>query len=88
MDQRLKRAHAIRLIGKEFLEIGKLVGASKEEVNSAAAIKARAEVAVMHTMARAQGQEINDEDAEEQIRQHRAMAAKRDSDMNTQTQNL
>ena len=75
MDERFKRAQAIRIIGKEFLEIGKLVGASKDEVNSSEAIKARAEIAVMHTMAKAQGQEINDGDAEELIKQHREMAA-------------
>jgi len=79
MEERLKRAQAIRIIGKEFLEIGKLVGKSKEEVNTADAIKARAEVAVMTTMAKAQGQEVNEADAEELIKQHKAMAAKRDS---------
>jgi DnaJ-class molecular chaperone with C-terminal Zn finger domain len=86
MEERLKRAQAIRIIGKEFLEIGKLVGKSKEEVNSADAIKARAEVAVMTTMAKAQGQEVNEEDAEELIKQHKAMAAKRDSQASLNSQ--
>jgi len=84
MEERFQRAQAIRIIGKEFLEIGKLVGASKDEVNSSEAIKARAEVAVMTTMAKAQGQEVNDGDAEELIKQHREMAAKRQSTMGAQ----
>lgn len=86
MEERLKRAQAIRILGKEFLEIGKLVGKSKEEVNSAESIKARAEVAVMTTMAKAQGQEVNEADAEELIKQHKAMAAKRDSQASLNSQ--
>lgn len=79
MEQRLKRAQAIKIIGKEFLEIGKLVGASKDELNTTEAIKARAEVAVMTTMAKAQGQEVDEKDTEELIKQQRKMAADRDS---------
>jgi curved DNA-binding protein CbpA len=79
MEQRLKRSQAIKIIGKEFLEIGKLVGASKDELNTTEAIKARAEVAVMTTMAKAQGQEVDEKDTEELIKQQRKMAAERDS---------
>ncbi|GFH60898.1 hypothetical protein CTEN210_17374 [Chaetoceros tenuissimus] len=79
MEQRLKRAQAIKIIGKELLEIGKLVGASKDELNTTEAIKARAEVAVMTTMAKAQGQEVDEKDTEELIKQQRKMAAERDS---------
>lgn len=79
MEERMNRATAIKIIGKEFLEIGRLVGTSKDELNTSDAIKARAEVAVMTTMAKAQGQEVSEEDTEELIRQHKEMAAERDS---------
>lgn len=79
MEERMNRATAIKIIGKEFLEIGRLVGTSKDELNTSDAIKARAEVAVMTTMAKAQGQEVSEEDTEELIRQHKEMAAQRDS---------
>lgn len=81
MEQRLMRAQAIKIIGHEFLTIGKLVGASKNEHddNNTENIKARAEVAVMTTMAKAQGQEVSNEDTEELIRQHKELAAKRSS---------
>ena len=80
MEERLQRAEAIKIIGKEFLEIGRLVGTSKDELNTSDAIKARAEVAVMTTMAKAQGQEVSEKDTEDLIRQHKEMAAKRDRD--------
>ena len=37
-------------------------------------LKARAEVAVMTTMAKAQGQEVNEGDAEEMIRRNKEMS--------------
>mmetsp|Transcript_5636 Transcript_5636/g.3298 ORF Transcript_5636/g.3298 Transcript_5636/m.3298 type:complete len:144 (-) Transcript_5636:134-565(-) len=80
MEQRLKRAQAIQVIGAEFMSIGKLVGATKKEEDvSMESIKARAEVAVMTTMAKAQGQEVSEDDTEELIRQHAQMAAARDA---------
>ena len=80
MEERMRRAEAVKLIGKEFLEIGKLVGTSKDELNTSDAIKARAEVAVMTTMAKAQGQEVSEKDTEDLIRQHKEMAAQRDAE--------
>merc|ERR1712045_354481 len=79
MDQRLKRANLIKILGEEFLAVGKLIGKAKKEEGPGTKedIKARAEVAVMTTMAKAQGQEVNEEDTEELIRQHKEMAAKR-----------
>lgn len=58
MEERLQRAEAIKIIGKEFLDIERLVGTSKDKLNTSDVIKARAEVAVMTTMAKAQGQEV------------------------------
>ena len=80
MEQRFKRAQAIKILGKEFSAIGKLVGASKDEVSNKESIKARAEVAVMTTMAKAQGQEVNEEDTENLIKQNMEMAAQRKID--------
>jgi len=79
MEERLQRAEAIKIIGKEFLDIGRLVGTSKDELNTSDAIKARAEVAVMTTMAKAQGQEVSEKDTEDLIRQHKEMSAQRDA---------
>ena len=64
------------------MAIGKLVGATKKDEDIAMSmedIKARAEVAVMTTMAKAQGQEVSEDDTEELIRQHAKMAADRDA---------
>ena len=82
LDQRLQRAQAVKVIGSEFMAIGKLVGATKKDEDIAMSmedIKARAEVAVMTTMAKAQGQEVSEDDTEELIRQHAKMAADRDA---------
>ena len=65
LDGRLQRAQAIQLLGTVFLTVGKEVSAFQS--NSSEDIKARAEVAVMTTMAKAQGQEVNEEDTEELI---------------------
>lgn len=72
---RIQRAEAIRLIGNEFYSIGKVRGGEKYSVKDAADIKARAEVAVMTTMAKAQGQEVSEDDTEELIKQAKNMRA-------------
>ncbi|CAJ1932875.1 unnamed protein product [Cylindrotheca closterium] len=78
---RQKRAIAIQIMGREFLSIGIIsestkgmtspdqdeTGISKEE------IKLRAEIAAMTTLAKAQGQEISEKDAEYMIKQQRIM---------------
>src|SRR6056300_1274079 len=51
MATRIQRAEAIRIIGDQFYKIGKSRGWEKYSVKDAADIKARAEVAVMTTMA-------------------------------------
>eukprot|EP00584_Thalassiosira_punctigera_P011116 CAMPEP_0172528338 /NCGR_PEP_ID=MMETSP1067-20121228/2767_1 /TAXON_ID=265564 ORGANISM="Thalassiosira punctigera, Strain Tpunct2005C2" /NCGR_SAMPLE_ID=MMETSP1067 /ASSEMBLY_ACC=CAM_ASM_000444 /LENGTH=618 /DNA_ID=CAMNT_0013312229 /DNA_START=136 /DNA_END=1995 /DNA_ORIENTATION=- len=75
MVTRIQRAEAIRLVGDEFYNIGKERGGEKYSVKDAADIKARAEVAVMTTMAKAQGQEVSEDDAEEMIKQAKNMRA-------------
>lgn len=75
MATRIQRAEAIRLVGSEFLKIGKARGGDKYSVKDAADIKARAEVAVMTTMAKAQGQEVSEDDTEEMIKQAKEMRA-------------
>ena len=74
-----KGRSAIKIIGKEFLDIERLVGTSKDELNTSDVIKARAEVAGMTTMAKAQGQEVSEKDTEDLIRQHKEMSAQRDA---------
>mmetsp|Transcript_922 Transcript_922/g.1575 ORF Transcript_922/g.1575 Transcript_922/m.1575 type:complete len:652 (-) Transcript_922:128-2083(-) len=75
MATRIQRAEAIRIIGEEFFNIGKANGGEKYSVKDAADIKARAEVAVMTTMAKAQGQEVSEDDTEEMIKQAKNMRA-------------
>lgn len=75
MAVRTQRAEAIQLIGEEFYSIGKSRGGEKYSAKDSADIKARAEVAVMTTMAKAQGQEVNEDDAEEMISQAKKMRA-------------
>mmetsp|Transcript_9783 Transcript_9783/g.21150 ORF Transcript_9783/g.21150 Transcript_9783/m.21150 type:complete len:483 (-) Transcript_9783:124-1572(-) len=75
MATRIQRAEAVRIIGEEFYNIGKANGGEKYSVKDAADIKARAEVAVMTTMAKAQGQEVSEDDTEEMIKQAKNMRA-------------
>lgn len=75
MATRIKRAEAIRIIGDEFYTIGKARGGDEDSVTNTADIKARAEVAVMATMAKAQGQEVSDDDTEQMIKQAKNMRA-------------
>jgi len=71
---RLKRANAIRILGVEFRNVGQVMGGS-QDVETKESIKARAEVAVMTTMAKAQGQEVSEDDTEEMIKQAKSNAA-------------
>lgn len=74
LEVRLKRAEGVKILGHEFLEIGKAITLTKAKGVDASEIKTRAEVAAMATLARAQGQELSGRDAEELISQARAMA--------------
>jgi len=82
MEVRQKRAEALGVFGRELYTIGRVLGATAPKGVDSSDIKARAEVAVMTTMAKAQGQEISDEDTEQMIFQAKNMnAAQRDSQM-------
>lgn len=71
-EERLKRAEGILILGREFYEAGKGGGGVKD-INSED-IKARATVAAMTTMAKAQGQEVTEADQEEMIKQAKSMS--------------
>ena len=75
-ELRLKRAEAVKILGREFLLIGKQAKKSKPSSNEVDAddIKARVEVATRTTMAKAQGQELSEEDPEEMIRMAKQMS--------------
>jgi curved DNA-binding protein CbpA len=75
-----KRAMAIQIMGREFYNMGKISESTKcmttpdqEDGISKAEIKLRAEIAAMTTLAKAQGQEISEKDAEYMIKQQRMM---------------
>lgn len=68
--ERLKRAEAVHILGVEFFTVGKNAIVEDTDVDD---IKTRAEVAVMTTMAKAQGQEVHENDAEDLVRQHKQM---------------
>ena len=73
MDGRLLRAEAVQILGREFSAIGKMHTGSKHSIDTED-IKARATVAAMTTMAKAQGQEVNEADTEEMIKQAKTMS--------------
>ena len=70
ITDRVKRAEAVHIIGEEFFNIGKSAIVKDTDFDE---IKTRAEVAVMTTMAKAQGQEVHEDDAEDLVRQHKQM---------------
>jgi len=76
-ETRIRRAEAVKIIGREFSAIGNacgdIKGATDNNDNNTEEIKLRAEIAAMTTLAKAQGQEISEEDAEYMIRQQRKM---------------
>ena len=80
LDIRLKRAEAIKILGREFFTMGELAKTTNFKNVDAQEIRTRAEVAAMTTLAKAQGQELSDEDAEQMIR----MARERESQMRQQ----
>ncbi|CAB9497010.1 protein DnaJ [Seminavis robusta] len=75
IEVRLKRAEGVRMLGHEFLAIGTATALTKSKEIDAKEIKARAEVAAMATLARAQGQEVSEKDAEELIKQSKMQQA-------------
>ena len=72
-ETRLQRARAIKILGREFYAIGQATAELGQKNTSAEDIKYRAEIAAMTTLAKAQGQEISEKDAEFMIRHQRQM---------------
>ncbi|GAX20164.1 hypothetical protein FisN_17Lh114 [Fistulifera solaris] len=60
LESRIERAKAVRILGREFQAVGRKH--QKAEHHSSDDIKARVAVATMTTMAKAQGQEVTEED--------------------------
>jgi hypothetical protein len=77
LEARLRRAEAVRLLGREFHEFGVASKKTNFKNVSAQELRTRAEVAAMTTMAKAQGQDIDDKDAEEMIKQAKNLEAQR-----------
>jgi hypothetical protein len=74
MEARKKRAEAIRILGREFYIVGDLSGGGMMKPMDTEDIKARVSVAAMTTMAKAQGQEVSEQDQEEMIGQAKKMS--------------
>jgi len=68
LEKRMERAQAIRIIGSAFRLTSSSNSKGDITIHDKDDIKARAEVAVMTTMAKAQGQEVSEEDTEELIK--------------------
>ena len=85
LEVRLKRAEGVKLLGHEFLAIGNAIAMTKTKGIDAKEIKTRAEVAAMATLAKAQGQEVTEKDAEELIKQARTMAAMQEQQASNST---
>lgn len=88
-ETRLRRAQALRILGREFHAIGKasettkLASASLDGKDKGIEeIKTRAEVGAMMTLAKAQGQEITEKDAQFLIQQQRVMKAQQEAQKN------
>lgn len=75
METRQKRAEAVQILGQVFYSVGTAAAGSSPKHQDAQEIKARAEVAVMTTMAKAQGQDVSEKDTEELIKQAKTMQA-------------
>jgi len=75
MEVREKRAAAVIILGTEFYKVGCASAGNTSSHTDTKEIKARAEVAVMTTMAKAQGQEVSEEDTEALIKQAKKMTS-------------
>jgi len=73
LEVRLKRAHGIKILGHEFSAMGKMAASTNLKNVDVKDIRTRAEVAAMTTLAKAQGQEVSQKDAEELIKQAKRM---------------
>jgi hypothetical protein len=70
---RMRRAEGVRILGREFHAMGKLASTTAVKSVNVKDIRTRAEVAAMTTLAKAQGQEVSEKDAEELIQRARQM---------------
>jgi len=66
---RLRRAEGLRLLGREFRKVGVAAARKNRGAMDAEDIKAKMSVAAMATMAKAQGQEMTEEDQQELMKQ-------------------
>ena len=73
LEARLKRAHGVKILGREFSSMGKMAASTNLKNVDIKDIRTRAEVAAMTTLAKAQGQEVSQKDAEEIIKQAKVM---------------
>jgi hypothetical protein len=75
-EVRIKRAEGARVLGEAFGAVGKSLGGAGAMKNvKSDDIKQRAEVAMATTMAKAQGQEMDENDAEDMIKEAKRMKA-------------
>eukprot|EP00980_Cylindrotheca_fusiformis_P010247 scaffold2277_cov137-Cylindrotheca_fusiformis.AAC.2 len=68
---RLRRAEGVRLLGKEFRRVGYAASKLNKDSMSSDDIKAKLSVAAMATMAKAQGQDMTEDDQRELMKQAR-----------------
>ena len=86
LETRIKRAEAIQILGREFYAVGKI--ASTTKVTNTVDVKdisARAQVAAMTTLAKAQGQDVSEKDAEALIKRAKEMEAEQKKYQTTPT---
>ena len=77
LEMRVQRAKGVKILGREFYQMGKVAKSTSVSEVDASTIRTRAEVAAMTVLAKAQGQEVSDRDAEQLIRQAREMESAR-----------
>jgi hypothetical protein len=76
LETRIKRAEAIHILGREFYAVGKIASTTKlTNTVDVKDISARAQVAAMTTLAKAQGQDVSEKDAEALIKRAKEMEA-------------
>lgn len=85
LETRIKRAEAIHILGREFYAVGKIASTTKLTNIDVKDISARAQVAAMTTLAKAQGQDVSEKDAEALIKRAKEMEAEQKKYQSTQT---
>jgi curved DNA-binding protein CbpA len=77
-EMRMERARAIQILGREFQTVGKEAAAAAAATDHSHLdpedIKARVAVATMTTMAKAQGQEVTEQDQQDMMQQAKQMS--------------